>query len=181
MLATYSGRFQPALDLERGDAGAHEVGQHVEAGEILRAEQVAAVAEVNLPAVGDEIVGQAAGLGAFAAVGGAAAERLAGEALAGIGHAERAVHENLQRQRRPGRWRACAARMAAISLREFSRASTTSCAPRSRANCTPAALVTVICVEVWMGKSGESARMSRQMPMSCTMAASTPLAMMVRR
>jgi hypothetical protein len=42
------GRLQPALDLERGDAGAHEVGEHVEAGEILRAEQIAAIAEVDL-------------------------------------------------------------------------------------------------------------------------------------
>ena len=96
------GRFEPALDLERGDAGAHEVGQHVEAGEILRAEQVAAVAERHLFAVGNEIVGQAAGLGAFAAVGGAAAERFAGEALAGVGDAERAVDEDLERQRHLG-------------------------------------------------------------------------------
>jgi hypothetical protein len=68
-----------------------------------------------------------------------------------------------------------------ISAMEFSRARTTSWAPRSRANSTPAALVTVSWVEVWIGKSGESARMRRQMPTSWTMAASTPAAMMVRR
>ena len=90
------GALEPALDLERGDAEAHQVGQDVEAGEVLRAEEVAAAAEVDLPAVGDEVVGHAAGLGAFAAVGGAAAERLGGEALAGVGDAERAVDEDLE-------------------------------------------------------------------------------------
>ena len=67
----------------------------------MRAEEVAAVAEGDLDAVGDQIVGEAAGLGAFAAVGGAAAEGFAGEALAGIGDAEGTVDENFQRL---GRW-----------------------------------------------------------------------------
>ena len=94
------GGFQAALDLERGDAGADEVGEDVETGEVLRTEEVAAVAEIDLLAVGDKVVGKPAGLGAFAAVGGAAAERLAGEALAGVGDAEGAVDEDLQRKRR---------------------------------------------------------------------------------
>ena len=42
-----------------------------------------------------------------------------------------------------------------ISGREHSRASTTRLQPRSRANSTPAALVIVICVETWIGKSAE--------------------------
>jgi hypothetical protein len=90
------GALEPAFNLERGDAGPDEVGQHVETGKVLRAEQVAAVAEVHGPAVGDKLVGHAARLGAFAAVGGAAAEGLAGEALSGIGDAERAMHEDLE-------------------------------------------------------------------------------------
>ena len=68
------GALEPALDLQRRHAGAHEVGEDVEAGKILRTQQVAAVAEVHRPAVGHELVGHAAGLGAFAAVGGAAAQ-----------------------------------------------------------------------------------------------------------
>ena len=44
------------------------------------------VLEVDVPSVADQPVGKAAGLGALAAVGAASAERLAGEALAGIGH-----------------------------------------------------------------------------------------------
>ena len=39
---------------------------------------------------------------------------------------------------------------------EFSRARATSSQPSSRANSTPAALVIVICVEAWIGKSGET-------------------------
>ena len=56
------------------------------------------VAEVALHAVDDEFVGQAAGLGAFAAVRAALAKGLAGEALAGVGDTQRAVNEDLKRQ-----------------------------------------------------------------------------------
>ncbi len=61
-----------------------------------------------------------------------------------------------------------------------SRASTTHWQPSSRANATPAALVTVICVEAWMGKSGESRRISRHSPTSCTITASTPAVIIAR-
>ena len=46
-------------------------------------------------------------------------------------------------------------RISLISLTEHSRASTTNWQPSSRANSTPAALVIVICVEPWIGKSGD--------------------------
>ena len=45
----------------------------------------------------------------------------------------------------------------------------------------PLALVTVIWVLAWIGKSGDRRRISRQMPTSCTIAASTPAAMIPRR
>ena len=48
-------------------------------------------------AVDEELIGQAAGLGALAAVGGAAAEGFGCEALAGVGDAECAVDEHFQR------------------------------------------------------------------------------------
>jgi hypothetical protein len=70
----------------------------------LGAEQVAAVTEIDFLAVGDEVVRETAGLGAFAAVGGAAAEGFAGEALAGIRDAESAVDEDLQRHGRRRLW-----------------------------------------------------------------------------
>ena len=38
----------------------------------------------------------------------------------------------------------------------------------------------VIWVETWIGKSGEYWRINRQMPTSCTIAASTPAAIIVR-
>ena len=68
-----------------------------------------------------------------------------------------------------------------ISFNEHSRAKTTSSHPSSRAKSTPAMLLTVICVEAWMGKSGDNRRINRQIPTSCTMAASTPAEIMVRR
>ena len=96
------GGLQAAFDLEGGHAGAHEVGQHIEAREVLGTEQITAVAQWDLFAVGDEVVGQPAGLGALAAVGGTAAERFAGEALAGVGDAKCAMDEHLERQRHLG-------------------------------------------------------------------------------
>ena len=68
-----------------------------------------------------------------------------------------------------------------MSRMEFSRASTTSSHPSERANSTPAGLVTVSCVDPWIGKSGEILRISRQIPTSWTMAASTPAEMTERR
>lgn len=47
MLATYSGDFRRPSILRGSDAGADELRQHVEAGEVLRAQQVLAVAEVD--------------------------------------------------------------------------------------------------------------------------------------
>ena len=56
--------------------------------------------EVLELAVADDLVGHPAGLGALAPVGRAAAERLAGEALARVGDAEGAVDEDLDGQAR---------------------------------------------------------------------------------
>src|SRR5262245_29910222 len=75
------GRFQSALNLERGHATADQIRQDIDAGEILRTEEIASVPEIDLLAVGDELVGQAARLRAFAPVGGTPSERLAGQAL----------------------------------------------------------------------------------------------------
>ena len=93
-------RLEPALNFERGHAGAHEFRQHVQPGQILGAQQIAPVAQRHREAVGKQLIGHPAGLGAFAAVGRAAAERFAGETLAGISHAQGAMHKNLQRERR---------------------------------------------------------------------------------
>jgi hypothetical protein len=60
-------------------------------------EQEGAVAGVARLAVDDEGVREPAGLRACAAVGAAAADGLAGEALARVRDAERAVHEYLER------------------------------------------------------------------------------------
>ena len=52
--------------------------------------------QVQRPAVADQLVRRAASLGALASIGRASAERLAGEALPGVGHAEGPVDEGLQ-------------------------------------------------------------------------------------
>ncbi len=89
--------LQPAFDLERRHAQPHQIGDHLDAREVLRAEQVTAVAQRHGAAIGHQLVRQAAGLRAFAAVGRAAAEGFAGQALARVGHAQRAVDKDLQR------------------------------------------------------------------------------------
>ena len=91
-----------ALDLERGDADLHDLGHLVQRVEVARREQVARVAQRLQAVVHDQLVGQAAGLRALAAVGAAPAPRLRREALAGVGDAERAVHEHLQLASRSG-------------------------------------------------------------------------------
>ena len=93
-------RLEAALDLERRHAGREQLrGQRI-GGEVLRREQVFLVPEIDVLAVADEVVGEPAGLGALAAIGAPPAERLAREALPRIRHAQRAVHEHLERHRR---------------------------------------------------------------------------------
>ncbi len=67
----------------------------------MRGEQVTAIPQIYGLPVGYQFVGHTAGLGAFTAVGAAAAEGFAREALAGVGHAQRPVNEHLQGK---GRW-----------------------------------------------------------------------------
>ena len=89
--------LESAFDFEADDARVDERFDAVVGGEVLRAEEVGSVAEVAAGAVDDEVVGHAAGLGALAAIGAAAAECFAGEALAAVGDAECAVDEDLDR------------------------------------------------------------------------------------
>ena len=60
----------------------------------MRAEQIRLVAEVALLAVDDQLVRQAARLGALPAVGRAAAEGFGGQALPRLRHAQRPVDEH---------------------------------------------------------------------------------------
>ena len=87
--------LQAPLDLQRVDPEPSELG-HQRAGlEVLGREQIRAVAEIAPHPVDDHLVGQPAGLRARAAVGAAPADRLAGQALPRVRHAERPVHEDL--------------------------------------------------------------------------------------
>ena len=68
------GGLEPPFDLERRHARRDQFGRQRVGREVLRREQILLIAEVDVLAVADEVVGQPAGLGALAAVGAAAAE-----------------------------------------------------------------------------------------------------------
>ena len=91
--------LQPALDLERRDAGLDQRAQVVGLIVVLHRQQVLVLGD-RLALVVDQGVGQAAGLRAFAAIGAPPGVGMADVALARIGDTERAVHKILQRQRR---------------------------------------------------------------------------------
>ena len=88
--------FEAALDLEAPHSGPDQPRQQGQGHQVLGREQVVEVPLAVQHAVHQQAIGQAAGLGALAAVGGAAAPGLAGEALAAVADAERAMHEGLQ-------------------------------------------------------------------------------------
>ena len=92
-----AGLLEPPLNLEAGDPQLGKLGHQFPGGQILGRQQIALVGKIQCFAVHHELVGQTTGLGTFAAVGAALAEGLTGEALAGVGHAQGAVHEHLQR------------------------------------------------------------------------------------
>ena len=92
------GSFESAFDFQGTDSGLGELRDEVDSGEVLGTQQVLAVAERNLVAIGDELVGHAAGLGTFAAIGGTSSEGFARETLAAVGDAQGSMNENLQRK-----------------------------------------------------------------------------------
>ena len=90
------GRFEPPLDLQGGHADTSQLRQDLQPGQILRAEQILPVAQRHQFAVRHQIVRHAAGLRALAAIGRTPTQRLARQALAGVGDTKRAVNEDLQ-------------------------------------------------------------------------------------
>ena len=94
------GALEAALDLQTRHAQGGKVADQVVRRQVLRGEQVVLVAQRLVFAVDDQLVWQPTRLGALPAVGAAAAEALAGQALPAVGDAERAVGEHLQRHRR---------------------------------------------------------------------------------
>ena len=90
------GGFEAAFDFEAADAELDEVRDFVDGGEVLRGEEIGTTAGVAGLAVDDELIGHAAGLGAFAAIGAAVAEAFASETLTGVGDAEGSVDEDLE-------------------------------------------------------------------------------------
>ncbi len=92
------GRLQAALDLQARDTQLNQSGNQVVRRKILRAQEILDVVEILKRAVADDLVGHPARLGALAPVGRSTPECLAGQALTGVGHAERSVHEDLDRE-----------------------------------------------------------------------------------
>jgi len=94
------GALQPPLDLQARHAQPSQLADQVVGRQVLRAEKIGVVAQVAPPAVDDQLVGHAAGLGALAPVGAASTQGLARQALAAVRHTQRAVNEHFHRQRR---------------------------------------------------------------------------------
>ena len=80
---------------QRIEVGDDSVAREVSLGQVLRAQEVLDVLQVDEAAVADDLIGHPARLGTFAPVGRAAAERLTRQALTRIRHAERAVDKHL--------------------------------------------------------------------------------------
>ena len=91
--------LESAFDLERGNAGLDQVRQDIDAGKVLRAEQVLAIAQLDFDAVAEQLVGHTTSLSALAAVGGTTAEDFARQALTGVSDTQRAVDEDFEGQR----------------------------------------------------------------------------------
>ena len=178
------GLFSRPSILSEATPRRHQFGQHIEGGEILRAQQVTPVAE-RRPVGRRRAARKACGRPGRTRRGwrsGRPAPRWSGTGRSRPRRAPRGrIPPSGDRGRRPlGRWQP--RRLDGRDFRErVFPGQHDQPAPSSAAKATPAALVMVICVEQWIGKSGDSARISRQMPTSCTMAASTPAAMMLRR
>ena len=90
--------LQAAFDLEAPHAELDQRLDQIVGGEILRAQQVGPLAEIADCAIDDEFIRQAAGLGALPPIGAAAPQRLARQALAAVGDAERTVNEHFHRR-----------------------------------------------------------------------------------
>ena len=90
------GVFVASFNLQRRHAQLHDVGHLLQGVEVAGREQVAGVIEWAQAVIDNHLVGQATRLGALAAIGAAAAPRLGGEALAGVGDAQRAMHKHFQ-------------------------------------------------------------------------------------
>ena len=94
--------LQASLDLQRGDSSVHESGQHFQPRQVLRTQQIFAITQRDELAIRDQLVGHATRLGALAAICGTTTQSFAGQALTGVGHAERAVDKHFERERAGG-------------------------------------------------------------------------------
>ncbi len=90
------GALESPLDFHAAHPRADQLVDQVIRGEVLRAEQIGDVAKLASFAIDDQLVGQAAGLGTLTAVGAAAPQGFARQALSAVGDAQCAVHKNLK-------------------------------------------------------------------------------------
>ena len=93
MLATYSGVLSRPSILNAAHARSDQFRDQCIRRQILRAQQVLLITQVDIPAVADELVGQAAGLGTLAPIRTPPAQRFTRQALATVRHAQRPVDE----------------------------------------------------------------------------------------
>ena len=150
--ATYSGPLRRPSILRTRCRGA-QIGNEGARLEVLRGEQVGAVAEIAQDAVDDELVGEAASLGAGAAVGAPAADASL------VRHCPEYATQSAPCTKTSAR-RGLPADGRDVVERELAREDD-AVAPSERASSHGAASVQVICVEAWMGRSGARARTRR--------------------
>ena len=93
-------RLQPALDFETHHTQFQQRRNFLHRRQILRRKQIAPVAQIAHRAIHDQLVRHPARLRTLAAIRAPLPERFARQTLPGIRHAQRPMHEHLQRQRR---------------------------------------------------------------------------------
>ena len=90
------GGFESSLDLETRDAAFQKLRNIIHCGEILRREEITAVAEIPQSSIDNEVIGHPTGLGTLASICTALAERFTGEALTGVGDTQRPMDKYFQ-------------------------------------------------------------------------------------
>ena len=130
--------LESSLNLKRSHAGLCEAGYHFMCSQILRRQQIRLIAQIAHFAIHDQFIRQRQAC-AHCPDWRCGRQWIRWLALAAVGDAQRAVHENFGGL-------AVAALILRISSSEFSRASTTRHTPSCRTNSMPRGSVSVICV-----------------------------------
>ena len=90
-------RFQTPFDFERRHTGSEQLRQQIERRQVLRAEKIFLLSQIDIVPIAHQIVRQATSLGTLPTIRTAATEGFARQALARVCDAERPVDKHFQR------------------------------------------------------------------------------------